>query len=109
VHLEVVAQLGGEFVDVLKDLVHASVLLEQFRCGHFADAGDAGDVVDLVAHEGLDVDREIGPVAAFFDHFGDVHHLVALDVVHADAVVKELTEILVLGDDENLEPERAQA
>ena len=68
-----------------------------------ADAGDAGDVVDAVAHEGLDLGDLVGGDAEFGEDFVGADRLLLDGVEHADAVVDQLHQVLVGGDDGSAE------
>src|SRR5690606_34914417 len=52
------------------------VLLYQLARGLRADAEDAGDVVDAVAHQRQHVADQLGRYTELLDHFGDVDALV---------------------------------
>ena len=62
---EGVADFAGDFVGVLEEGVEGAVGLDPFGGGFWADAGDAGDVVDGVAGECEDV-AGLGGGVAFF-------------------------------------------
>ena len=83
---------------------------DQLARALLADARHALDVVDAVAHERQHVDDLIGPHAELLDDAGRVEPgaLVAR-VVDADAVADELEEVLVAGDDRDVEALRARA
>ena len=75
--LEIFAHLRREFVQVLENTIGRAVFFDEFDGGLFTDAGDAGDVVGVVAHECLDFDRLGGRVAVFLGHFRFVDDFIA--------------------------------
>ena len=85
---------------MLQQIVERAVGFEQLLGGFRADAGDAGDVVDLVADQGLEVDDLIGSDAPILAQGGGVEDLVLANVVDGDAIGDELPAVLVAGDDE---------
>ncbi len=106
--LEPVAEAGGYLVQVLVDPLQGSVLLEQPGGGLLAHAVDTGDVVRLVAHEGLVVHQLVRAEAL-------VALLHLLDVVddgvgeapaggqHPGALIDQLEQVHVAGDDERID------
>ena len=94
---ERLADFAGEFVGVGDEVVDGAVGLDPLGGGFWADAGDAGDVVDGVAGESEDVAGLLRGVPFFLEELGGVDFLVCLDVVHHALIVDELVEILVLG------------
>ncbi len=102
--LEVFPHLRRQLVEVLENLGRRSIFPDQLRRRLLADAGDARNVVDGIAHEGLDFDRFIGAVTDFLFQLLRINHLIALHIVHEGAVVEHLAQVLVLGDHEDLVP-----
>ena len=84
---------GGE------DGFEVAEFVDQKGRGFRADAGHAGDVVDAVAHQGLDFDELVGGDAEFLEHLGlaDGAHLERVHHVHARA--DELHQVFVGRDD----------
>ena len=82
-----------------QDGVDGAELLDELGGGLRADAGDAGNVVDAVAHEGLDLGDEVGRDAELLDDLGGADRLLLDGVLHHDAVVDELHQVLVGGHD----------
>ena len=106
----VLAQLGP--LDLACPRQHSlqrAELLEQRRGGLLADAGNAGDVVDLVAREGEQVGDQVRRDAPLLLDLGGAVPLLVHAVVAADAAVHELQEVLVAGDDHHFPPQRAGA
>lgn len=96
-----------EFVGRGEEVFDGTEFLDEFGGGFFANAGDAGDVVDGVSHEGEDVDDLGGAFdAPFGADFGwaedfDVGALAA-GFVDFDVVGDELAEVFVWSDHEGL-------
>ena len=67
--------------------------------GFDADAGNAGDIIDGIACERLDIDDFLGRDAEFLDHFVATNALVFHRVIEGDAVADELHQVFVGGDD----------
>ena len=104
--LEALPAGGG--LDLLQPAVErldAAEALDQLGGGFLADAGHAGDVVDLIAHQRHQVHHLLGPDAvARADRFGIQDRVILLvGVVHQDMAVDELERILVAGHQEHLE------
>ena len=72
------------------------------------DAGDAGDVVDAVAHERQDVDDLAGRDAEELAHAGLVQEDLPARVEDADARRDELQHVLVRRDDDDVEARRGR-
>jgi hypothetical protein len=88
-------------------VLERSVLRNQLLRTLLADAGNALDVVDGVAHQRQDVDDELGRHAELLLHaLGVVPGSLFLRIPDADAVAHELKEVLVAGHDRNLEAGR---
>ncbi|MNC47881.1 hypothetical protein D3C75_969670 [compost metagenome] len=66
------------------------------------DAGGAGDVVDAVADQGLNLDHLVGGDAELLEHGLFVQAAVLHRVVHDDAVADQLHQVLVGRDDDRL-------
>jgi hypothetical protein len=101
--LALVRDLGG----VRQQGLEVAVLRDQFARPLLADARNAFDVVDGVAHQGEHVDDLPGRHAELLVHRRGVEPgPLFLRVVDLDAVVHQLKEILVSRDDRHLEPGR---
>ena len=107
---EFFAAFAFDFVGVGEEVVEGAVVLEELCRGLFADAVDAGDVVDGVAHEGEHVDDLVGAEAGFFHEAGSVEGQVGVDIEERDVGlsarrgdVEELFEVFVLGDHADFE------
>ncbi len=97
---EAFAALGLlDFAGAGEEGFEVAIFLDQQGGGLDADAGDAGDVVDAVAAQGLHVDDPVGRNAELLEHFGRADLPVFHRVEHADAVVDELHQVLVGRDD----------
>ena len=86
---------GGTFEQRLE----AAILIDELGGRLDADPRHARHVVDAVAAERLDVDHLLRPDAEFLAHLGGTDRLRFQGIEHADAVVDELHQILVGGDD----------
>ena len=84
---------GGE------DGFDSAELLDELGGGFRADAGHTGDVVDAVAHEGLDLDDLVGGDAELVHDLGGADGALLDGIVHRDLAVDELHQVLVGGDD----------
>ena len=94
----VLAQLGLlDLAGVLEDSFERSVLGEQRRGSLLAHAGDARNVVDLVAGQREEVGDFRGRHAPLVLHFLGPVPLLVHGVVAADAVLHELEQVLVAG------------
>ena len=78
-------------------------LRQQGRGFFRPDEGDAGDVVDAVADEGLKIDDLVGADAPFLFERVCVVVRVFADVVNLHARLQELADVFVVGDDPHLE------
>ena len=89
------------------------VVLDQFARGLGADAEDARNVVDAIAHQREHVADQLGPHAELLDHLGDIDALVLHRVEHVDAAAldsavrlralpDELHQVLVARDDRHV-------
>ena len=76
-----------------------AIFADQLRRGLDADAGHAGHVVGGIADQRLHLDHLVGTDAEFLEHFGRTDALVLHRVVHGDAVIDELHQVLVGRDD----------
>lgn len=113
-----VASVGELFRDAPADVVQVGVEVvegivigEEADSGFFADAAHAGDVIRGVADEGFVVYDLIGADAEFFDHIfgGEVFGVAegfAFGQADEDAVIHELEEVAVAGDDFDADPAR---
>ncbi len=81
---ELFAAFAFDFVGVGEEVVEGAVVFEELGRGLFADAFDARDVVDGVAHEGEHVDDLVGAEAGFFHEAGGVEGQVGVDVEERD-------------------------
>ena len=97
---EFLALCAGHLGGVLEQVVERAVGFEQLLGRLGADAGDAGHVVDLVAHERLEVDDLVGPDAPVVAKRGRVEDLILADVEDGHAIGDELPAVLVARDDE---------
>ena len=91
-----------EFVGVGEQVFHVVELGEQFGGGFFADTGQAGDVVDRVAHEREHVHHLVDALdAPFFTHFfyPPNFHVAArfAGFVHKNMFIHELAVVFVGG------------
>ncbi len=84
--LDVFLLFWRQLVGVFDHRLGRAELVDQLGRRLFADAGDAGHVVDGVAHERLHIHRLRGPVADLLEHVLFVEVFVLLRVVHDDAV-----------------------
>ena len=92
-----------DFVYVRIDFIQRAVLGNQFQCRLLTHAGDAGDIVRRIAHEGFHIDhlRRRDVVLLFHRsrrhgcHLGDA----LLREVHRSAVAGKLQRIAVASDD----------
>ena len=95
--------LALHFVQVFVDAVDAAELADELERRLFADAGDAGDVVGRIAHEGLHVDDLGRRIAVFAFHDGrrDGQHVgdTLLGQIDRHVVCDQLQSIAVTGDD----------
>ena len=72
-----------------------AILDDELCCRLDADAGHARHIVARVADQRLDLDHLLGADAELLDHLGAADALVLHRVVHGDAVVHELHQVLV--------------
>ena len=104
---ERLAQLAGDEREIVVELVDGTVLRDQLHRGLLADALDAGDVVDGVAHERHDLRNLLGPHTPTLAHL----RLVVDDLLagppehrqHPHARPHQLQQVLVAGDDDDVE------
>ncbi len=108
-HLLVLFELGGQRLGSaqrqLGDLSEVGVdhiqpatdAGQQAHRGFFANAGHAGDVVDLVAHQRQVVDDQLGADTELLDHAGRVHHQPGHGVDQGDVRADQLRHVLVAG------------
>ena len=102
---EVLAELGSALGRVgTGEAFFERLELSQQGGGFFRpDEGDAGDVVDAVADEGLKIDDLVGADAPFLFERVFVVVRVFADVVNLHARLQELADVFVVGDDPHLE------
>ena len=96
------ALLSGERRSVGEQRIERAVRRNQLARAFLADAGNALDVVDGVAHQREHVDHLFGRDAELgLDAFGVVPRALVARVEHADVrrVVHQLKEVLVAGHD----------
>ncbi len=90
------------------DVVQIAVFLEQFDGGFLADAAHAGDVVGFIAHQRLEIHNLVGAHAENGKHlFGGVIFAfgkLALGQGNDDAVIHQLEQVAVAGDDFDAHP-----
>jgi hypothetical protein len=99
-----------EFVGGGEEVFDGAEFLDEFGGGFFADAGDAGDVVNGVAHEREDIDDLSGafnaPFGADFDGAEDFDvTALAAGFVDFDVVGDELAKVFVGSDHEGFHAE----
>ncbi|MNX86568.1 hypothetical protein D3C86_1184550 [compost metagenome] len=82
--------------------VEVAVFVDQLGRRLRPDAGGAGDVVDAVADQGLNLDHLVGGDAELLEHGLFVQAAVLHRVVHDDAVADQLHQVLVGADDDRL-------
>ena len=92
--------------------LEVAIFGDELRCGLEPDAGRARDIVGRIAGKRLDVDHLVRADAEIFDHLGRAEApllarardpgLAGSRVVHRDAGIDELHEILVGRDDEDV-------
>ena len=87
---------------VLEQRLERAVLRDQLRRAGLADARHAGDVVDAVAEQRHHVGHLLGRHTEVLAHALAVEALLAQRVVDRHAVVHELHQVLVEGDDGHL-------
>ena len=101
------AQLAGDEREVVVEALDGAVLGDQLHGRLLAHPLDAGDVVDRVAHEGHHVGNLLGPHAPALAHLGLVVHDALARAPehgqHAHARADELQQVLVAGDDDDVE------
>ena len=78
--------------------------LDQLRRGLGADAGNAGDIVDAVAHQGEHLADLLGRNAEFLDHLLAADAAVVHRIEHVEPGLDQLHQILVGRDDGDLPP-----
>ncbi|MNJ27792.1 hypothetical protein D3C77_223080 [compost metagenome] len=76
--------------------------MDQLRRRLGADAGGAGDVVDAVADQGLDLDHLVGRDAELLEHGLFFEAAVLHRIVHDHAAADQLHQVLVGADDHRL-------
>lgn len=76
-----------------------AIFADELGGGLGADAGDAGHIVDAVAHQREDVAKLLRLDAEFAHHIVGAAPLILHRVVHVDAGLDELHQILVGADD----------
>ncbi|MCY1284699.1 hypothetical protein D9M70_336140 [compost metagenome] len=113
-HLAVFGELGRQRLGAadrqLGDLVEAGVehveaaadAGQQAQRGFLADPGDAGDVVDLVAHQRQVVDDQLGADAELGAHALDVVDAAGHGVDQGDVRADQLGHVLVAGGDHHV-------
>ena len=91
----------GHLVEILVDVFQGAQALDQAQGGLLAHAGDAGDVVHLVAHEGEEIDDQLRAHAELLHHAVDVVEGVVHGVDQGDLVGDQLGHVLVAGGDQH--------
>ncbi len=76
-----------------------AVFADELGRGLDADAGNPRHVVGRIADQRLDLDHLVGRHAEFLHHLGGADAAILHRVVHDDAVVDELHQVLVRGHD----------
>ncbi len=94
-------QVGHRF-QLIKNGVDATEMLQQRCRGFFADAGDTGNVIDLVAHECQQINNEIGGHAKLFHYAIVVHGRVIHGVDQRHVIIHQLGHIFIARGDHNL-------
>ncbi len=79
--------------------IEIAVFVDEQRGGFDADAGHAGNVVDRIAGEGLDVDHAVRADAEFFLHLVGADGARLHRIEHGDVAADELHEVFVGRDD----------
>ena len=88
---------------MIDDGLSGSVFVNQLGGGFGADAPDAGDVVDRVAGEGLDLQRLFGRPAFLLDQVLVCDQFVLARVEHGGRRAEKLLEVFVLADHVNMQ------
>jgi hypothetical protein len=83
-------------------VLDVAILLDQLRGGLGSDAGNAGDIVDAVAHQREDVAQLLGRNAEFLDHIVAADPPVVHRVEHVETGLDQLHQVLVGADDGDL-------
>ena len=97
---QILLQLGlGDFLDIGEHALDVAILLDQLRGGLRPDAGNAGDIVDAVAHQGEHLADLLGRHAELLDHLVAADAPVVHRVEHVEARLDQLHQILVGADD----------
>ena len=95
--------LALHFVQVFVDAVDAAELADELERRLFADAGDTGDIIGRIAHEGLHVDDLGRRITVFGFHDGrrDGQHVgdALLGQIDRHVVRDQLQGVAVTGDD----------
>ena len=91
----------GDLVQVVVNLFQRTQTGEQRQGGLFADPGDTGNVVHLVAHQRQEIDNQLRADTEFFAHAVDVVDGVVHGVDQGDVVVDQLCHVLVAGGDQH--------
>ncbi len=84
-----------DLAGALQQRLEVAEFANELRCGLDADAGDARHIVGRIADQGLDLDHLVGGHAELLDHLGNADAAVLHGVVHHDAVIHELHQVLV--------------
>ncbi|MNO98274.1 hypothetical protein D3C76_900150 [compost metagenome] len=89
---------GRHLVEVVVDVAQAATnTCQQAGSGLLAHARHAGDVVDLVAHQGEEIDDVLRADTKLFVHPGNIHHATGHGVDQGDMPVHQLRHVLVAG------------
>ncbi len=91
---------GSDLVEVLVKLLDATADADQQAdCGLLANAGHAGNVIDLVAHQSQVIDDVLRTDAEFLFHARHIQHAAGHGVDQGDVAVDQLRHVLVAGGD----------
>ncbi|MCY1512737.1 hypothetical protein D9M68_472090 [compost metagenome] len=82
---------------LVEDVEAAADAGEQAQRGLLADAGDAGDVVDLVAHQREEIDDQLRTDTEFLFHAIHVEHATGHGVDQRNVPIDQLRHVLVAG------------
>ena len=109
---QLLAHAFGQFIQVGIDALQGIVFLQQADGRLFANASHAGDVVGGIADQGLVIHHLVGAHAQVLQHiFGKIIFGIGAALagqIHQDALVDELQQVTVAGDDLDAKALRGQ-